>query len=48
MTRKLKFALFGNIYQTKKSANIDKIMEYLTRRGADVCIERSFLTSSLQ
>ena len=42
VTRKLKFALFGNIYQTKKSANIDKIMSCLARRGADVCIERSF------
>lgn len=40
--RKLKFALFGNIYQTKKSANINKILSYLSGRGADVHIEKSF------
>lgn len=38
-SRKFKFALFGNIYQAKKSANIRDIMSYLTRRGAEVCVE---------
>ena len=42
MTRKLRFALFGNIYQTKKSASIGRILSYLKARGADVLIEREF------
>ena len=41
-SRKFKFALFGNIYQAKKSANIRDIMSYLTRRGAEVCVEKLF------
>lgn len=41
-SRKFKFALFGNIYQTKKSANIQKIMSYLSRRDAEVCVEKRF------
>lgn len=41
-SRKLKFALFGNIYQTKKSENINRILSYLSERGAEVCAERSF------
>lgn len=40
--RKLKFALFGNIYQSRKSENIRKIMDALAARGAEVCIEREF------
>lgn len=43
-SRKFKFALFGNIYQAKKSANIRDIMSYLTRRGAEVCVEKLFTT----
>ena len=42
MTRKLRFALFGNIYQTKKSASIGRILSYLKARDADVLIEREF------
>lgn len=42
MIRKLKFALFGNIYQEKKSANIAKIMDCLAAHGAEVCVERRF------
>lgn len=48
-SRKFKFALFGNIYQAKKSANINDIMSYLLSRGAEVCVEKlfySFLVSS--
>lgn len=43
MTRKLRFAIFGNIYQTKKSASIGKILSYLHSQNAEVCIEREFL-----
>lgn len=42
MARRLKFALFGNIYQEKKSANISKILNCLAMRGADVWVERMF------
>lgn len=42
MTKRLRFAVFGNIYQTKKSAGVSRILTYLDRRGAEVCIERSF------
>lgn len=42
VSRKLKFALFGNIYQSRKSANIQKIVELLAERGAKVCMERMF------
>lgn len=42
VSRKLKFALFGNIYQSRKSANIQKIVELLAERGAEVCMERMF------
>lgn len=41
-SRKFKFALFGNIYQKKKSANIRNIMSHLSSRGAEVCVERLF------
>lgn len=41
-SRKFKFALFGNIYQKKKSANIQKIMSHLSSRDAEVCVERMF------
>lgn len=42
MARKLKFALFGNIYQEKKSANIQKILDCLAAHGAEVWVERRF------
>lgn len=38
----LRFAVFGNIYQSKKSANICHILSCLSRRGASVCMERQF------
>lgn len=41
-SRKLRFALFGNVYQAKKSASIQKILSYLSERKADVYIEREF------
>lgn len=40
--RKLKFALFGNIYQSKKSASINKILTCLDAYGAEVCVESLF------
>lgn len=39
---RLKFALFGNIYQSKKSAHINRILSYLDSRGASICMERMF------
>ncbi len=40
--RRLKFALFGNIYQSSKSENICKILDALAARGAEVCVEKEF------
>ncbi len=41
-SRKLKFAIFGNTYQPKKSVSIQKLLGCLAQRQADVCIEREF------
>ena len=41
-SRKLKFAIFGNTYQPKKSVSIQKLLVCLAQRQADVCIEREF------
>jgi NAD+ kinase len=41
-SRKLRFAIFGNTYQPKKSVSILKILACLSQRKADVCIEREF------
>lgn len=40
--RKLRFALFGNIYQAKKSLAIQKLLCLLEQRQADIYIERPF------
>lgn len=40
--RKLKFALFGNIYQAKKSASVQKLLSLLSERNAEVYIDRDF------
>lgn len=40
--RKLKFAIFGNIYQVKKSAGIQTILSSLRARMAEVTIEKSY------
>ena len=42
--RKLRFAIFGNTYQPKKSVSIQKILACLSERKAEVCIEREFYT----
>lgn len=50
MTRQpLKFAIFGNEYQAKKSTSIEKILDYLTQKGAEIYVENAyyeFLTRS--
>ncbi len=40
--KKLKFAIFGNVYQAKKSASIQKILSILNEREAEVFFEREF------
>lgn len=50
MTRQpLKFAIFGNEYQDKKSTSIEKILDYLAQKGAEIYVENAyyeFLTRS--
>ena len=41
-TRKLRFAIFGNTYQPKKSAFIQEILSCLSERKAEVLMERAF------
>ena len=41
-SRKLRFAIFGNIYQAKKSASMQQILACLGQRQANVLIEREF------
>lgn len=43
-TRKLRFAIFGNIYQPKKSVSIQKILACLAQHEAEAYIERNFYT----
>lgn len=40
--KKLRFAIFGNTYQAKKSASIREILACLYRRGAEIYMERKF------
>lgn len=50
-TRKLRFAIFGNIYQPKKSVSIQKLLACLSQHEADIYMERefySFITESEQ
>ena len=42
VSRKLRFAIFGNNYQPKKSVSVQKLLACLTQRQAVVCIEREF------
>ena len=50
MTRQpLKFAIFGNEYQARKSTSIEKIRDYLAQKGAEIYVENAyyeFLTRS--
>lgn len=41
---KLRFAIFGNIYQAKKSASIQKVLSLLSEKEAQVSIDREFYT----
>lgn len=43
-TRKFRFAIFGNIYQPKKSVSIQKILACLSQHEAEIFIERNFYT----
>ena len=43
----LKFAIFGNEYQAKKSASIMRILSYLEKRRTEVYIESLFSTTFL-
>ena len=40
--RKLKFALFGNIYQTKKSAAIQEVLSCLSEWGAVLSVDQEY------
>ena len=49
--RKLRFALFGNVFQAKKSSSVQKLLCLLEERQADLQIDASFyhfLTDDLQ
>lgn len=41
-SRKLRFALFGNSSQARKSAAIHEVMAAIAARGAEVCISRDY------
>ena len=41
-SRKLRFAIFGNTYQPKKSVSVQKILACLSERKADVYVESEF------
>ena len=40
--RRLRFALFGNVFQTKKSASIQKVLACLSKRGAEVLVDQEY------
>ncbi len=40
--QKLKFALFGNIFQSKKSASIQKVLSCLSQRGAEIHVDKEY------
>ncbi len=43
MTRQpLKFAIFGNEYQAKKSTSIEKLLGYLAKKGAEIYVENAY------
>ena len=41
-SRKLRFALFGNIYQTKKSASIQKVLSCLAEHDAELYVDMEY------
>ena len=40
--RKMRFALFGNVYQSKKSASIQKVLSTLSVFGAEVSVDQEY------
>lgn len=38
----LKFAIFGNEYQARKSTSIEKILDYLVQKGAEIYVENAY------
>lgn len=40
--RKLRFALFGNIYQAKKSASIQKVLSCIANYGAELSVDMEY------
>ncbi len=51
MNRPLRFALFGNIFQEKKSQAVQKLLSLLEERGAEILIDRplhDFLAKELK
>lgn len=42
MAQKLRFALFGNVYQAKKSASVKQLISSLTARDADLYVDSDF------
>ena len=41
-SQKLRFAIFGNIYQAAKSASIPQILSFLAGRQAEILVEKEF------
>ncbi len=39
---KLRFALFGNVYQTKKSASIQQVLANIARHGGELTLDREY------
>ncbi|MDE5739140.1 MAG: NAD(+)/NADH kinase, partial [Bacteroidaceae bacterium] len=51
MTKKLKFALFGNVYQKRKSAAVQKFIAIASERKAEIAMPElfhQFLTDNLK
>ena len=42
--KKLRFALFGNVFQERKSAAVQKLLAVLSLHKADICIDEDFYT----
>ena len=42
MAERLKFALFGNIYQAKKSASVKQLISLLAAHDAELYIDTDF------
>ena len=42
MDKKLKFALFGNVYQERKAAAVQKFLAICQQRGADIVMTDQF------